>query len=502
MLCCAREMARRSRRRRLPAGLVRPASSAECAASCASRCVIVRQPLGDRRDAPRRRLGDRHPRRPHTVRDDLLELVPRHARHVDLDECTLRRSRSRTRSEDVARRRPIRTTVARTSWSDSVLIVSATSVRDRGSCTRSNSSTKTTTSRCLGERAERLPHLVRRHVAVRDERGRGPRLACPPSAANPTPRVGRVTTMSSSAFLAPQRAEVVARVARRAGREHVRATQHLGRHAGERRLADAALAVDDDVLPGLRDAAKTSAICRVRPAKRSPLVDGAAGRNASPTRRIHGPGAQGLRGARPWRPVSQLPHAALAIDESPGRRRGLRGGGETCRATARMPAPPRACSRGSPCSSVGEPLQPRGRYQFQSPSSFIAAGSSTARTIVASIRIAAARPKPSCFMSTVESVTKIANTATITVAAAVTTPAVDLIPCATASSVEAAVVGLPDAAQDEHVVVHREAEEDHEHEQREPRGDRPVESKPRRPRPSPTGRRPRGARRRRPPTAG
>src|SRR5215210_1346250 len=77
-----------------------------------------------------------------------------------------------------------------------------------------------------------------------------------------------------------------------------------------------------------------------------------------------------------------------------------------------------------------------GRYQFQSPSSFIAAGSRTPRTSVASISTAAARPTPNCFMSMNESVAKTPNTPTITSAAAVTTPAVDLMPWPTASSVD------------------------------------------------------------------
>ncbi len=63
------------------------------------------------------------------------------------------------------------------------------------------------------------------------------------------------------------------------------------------------------------------------------------------------------------------------------------------------------------------------------------AGSRTARTIVASIRIAAARPTPICLNSVALSVAKIENTATITIAALVTTPAVCLMPCATARSV-------------------------------------------------------------------
>ena len=76
-----------------------------------------------------------------------------------------------------------------------------------------------------------------------------------------------------------------------------------------------------------------------------------------------------------------------------------------------------------------------GRYQFLSPSSFIAAGSRIARTSVASIRIATARPTPSCLKTIDESVAKTPNTATITIAALVTVLAVDLMPCATASSV-------------------------------------------------------------------
>ena len=59
----------------------------------------------------------------------------------------------------------------------------------------------------------------------------------------------------------------------------------------------------------------------------------------------------------------------------------------------------------------------RGRYQFQSPGSFIVAGSSTARTSVATIGTAIASPTPSIFMSTEPSVAKIANTTTITIAA-------------------------------------------------------------------------------------
>ena len=62
------------------------------------------------------------------------------------------------------------------------------------------------------------------------------------------------------------------------------------------------------------------------------------------------------------------------------------------------------------------------------------AGRSTARTIVASISTAAARPTPACLISSDESVPKIEKTPTMTRAALVTTPAVTVIPCRTASS--------------------------------------------------------------------
>ena len=75
-----------------------------------------------------------------------------------------------------------------------------------------------------------------------------------------------------------------------------------------------------------------------------------------------------------------------------------------------------------------------GRYQLRSPSSFIVAGRSTARTIVASSRIAVASPTPNCLKNSIESVAKIEKTATMTIAALVTTPALDLIPCEIASS--------------------------------------------------------------------
>ena len=138
---------------------------------------------------------------------------------------------------------------------------------------------------------------------------------------------------------------------------------------------------------------------------------------------------------------------------------GASGAGRSRAAPAASPSPP---IRGSHSSQLG-------RYQFQSPSSFIAAGSITPRMIVASIRTATARPSPSSLKSRKLSVTKTRKTPTITAAALVTVPAVVAMPCCTASSVlMPAVVELPDAGQDEHVVVHREPEQDHEQEQRQP----------------------------------
>ena len=60
-----------------------------------------------------------------------------------------------------------------------------------------------------------------------------------------------------------------------------------------------------------------------------------------------------------------------------------------------------------------------GRYQFQSPSSFISAGTMIARTIVASSRIAAERPMPNSCKPTNEPVVKPENAAIMINAAAV-----------------------------------------------------------------------------------
>jgi hypothetical protein len=81
--------------------------------------------------------------------------------------------------------------------------------------------------------------------------------------------------------------------------------------------------------------------------------------------------------------------------------------------------------RGS--SALRRPSQ-LGRYQFRSPSNFIVAGSRTPLIGVASITIAAASPTPICLNSMKLSVAKMENTATITIAALVTVPAVEPMP--------------------------------------------------------------------------
>ena len=77
-----------------------------------------------------------------------------------------------------------------------------------------------------------------------------------------------------------------------------------------------------------------------------------------------------------------------------------------------------------------------GRYQFQSPRSVIAAGTSTERTTVASIRRATAIPKPICWNITRSPIAKPTKTATMMSAAPVMRRAVEPIPNAIASFVE------------------------------------------------------------------
>ena len=116
------------------------------------------------------------------------------------------------------------------------------------------------------------------------------------------------------------------------------------------------------------------------------------------------------RRARRVRRGAVLPGAA-------GRRNGLRGL-VPARGAARRLRPSVRCSG----VSDGTHSSQRGMYQFQSPSSFIVAGSRTPRMTVASISTASASPTPSCFIMISCSVPKIAKTATMMIAALVTVP--------------------------------------------------------------------------------
>ena len=161
----------------------------------------------------------------------------------------------------------------------------------------------------------------------------------------------------------------------------------------------------------------------VRPAAGSPAGASTCARRASPRR---APPPAGPRRPRRCLGCAACWNANAAAALPSGDRRA--GSAEGCRLGLR-----RLHLR--LVSDLGDPAELFGRYQFQSPRSFIVAGSSTARTSVASMRTAAARPTPICFMSTMLSVAKVAKTPTMMIAALVTVEAVALMPCATASSV-------------------------------------------------------------------
>ena len=185
-----------------------------------------------------------------------------------------------------------------------------------------------------------------------------------------------------------------------------------------------------------------------------------------------GPRRRRRAGVRPGARASG-PARRARVPRAPARRAvGLDGRGLARRVRALAGAERRRPTSGSGLT-CGSHSSHFGRYQFQSPRSFMLAGSRTPRMIVASSRTATARPTPICLKSSSVSVAKIANTATITTAALVTTPAVFLTPrkppppCVMPRSIR-----LADSREDEHVVVHRQPEQDHEQEQRQPRRDR------------------------------
>ena len=122
-----------------------------------------------------------------------------------------------------------------------------------------------------------------------------------------------------------------------------------------------------------------------------------------------------------------------------------------------------------------QPLEPAGRYQFHSPSSFIAAGSRTPRMRVASSRTATASPTPICLMSSVAQRREDREHGDHHRGGARhrrrrrADAARDRL-----VGRHAAVDELLDPAEDEHVVVHREPEEHGEQEERQPGHDRAV----------------------------
>ena len=101
------------------------------------------------------------------------------------------------------------------------------------------------------------------------------------------------------------------------------------------------------------------------------------------------------------------------------------------------------------------------------------AGTSTIRTMVASMKTAAASPMPNILPKTSWPRTKERNTVTITAAPAVITRADLARPSATAERVVTGpVVLLLDPGQEEHLVVHREPEQDREDPDRQQDRDR------------------------------
>ena len=114
-----------------------------------------------------------------------------------------------------------------------------------------------------------------------------------------------------------------------------------------------------------------------------------------------------------------------------------------------------------------------GTTSSRCPSSFIVAGTSTRRTIVASTNTAVARPRPIILIVGSPPNTKLRNTEIMMSAAEVMTRAVVVMPTITDSVLSSAVdVLLADAAEEEHLVVHREPEQDREHEHRDEADDR------------------------------
>ena len=108
-----------------------------------------------------------------------------------------------------------------------------------------------------------------------------------------------------------------------------------------------------------------------------------------------------------------------------------------------------------------------GIHQFALPNRTITDGTSRQRTIVASTAIATARPTPNCFTVGSPLRMKLANTLTMISAAEVITRALVASPRITDSRLSSVSVKCSWIREtQEHLVVHREAEQDREHQQR------------------------------------
>jgi hypothetical protein len=207
----------------------------------------VRQPLaeaGDRLDGVAR---DRQPCALDPARDDLGELGVRHPRHVDLHERALDREVLRDQLLDVIghadeddrrSRKLVRERLDRVREQQAVVV--------RREPVELVDEDRDPPAAC--ERLEPASHVVRRRVVGQQRRRAHLSLAVRRGEADSRFR-DREAELAER--LAPHALVVVAPVAGRPRSDDARGREHLGGHTDERGLADAALAVDDGVLPRL-----------------------------------------------------------------------------------------------------------------------------------------------------------------------------------------------------------------------------------------------------------
>ena len=188
--------------------------------------------------------------------------------------------------------------------------------------------------------------------------------------------------------------------------------------------------------------------------------------------------------ATPWVTSSTARSCAKKRSAAPERRRNVdvvdswrASASRSRRAPSRLRALPAAPARASPrCGrAAGSGRASAGNHQLRSPSSSIVAGTSTMRTIVASMSTATARPSPNSFSDRSSPSTNAENTHTM-----IERGRGDHA-CGGGETVGdggrvvvGAVVLLLHAGQEEHLVVHREAEHDREQHHRRPRLDRAL----------------------------